>query len=509
MPPAKSAVADARPSLAAIPDAAVQAEASKTIKEVYGDEWAAAKTPVLKHTLAVKLLEKARDTKNDIAARFTLLKIARDIATQALDGPTAFEAIDTMAQSFQIDALEMKADVLTKGASIVTAPLDHQAVARKAEDVSDEAFANDDFAVAKRLNELALDEERRGSDKALRERASERSAEIDDLAQAYEATKKATATLKKTPNDPDANLAIGKYKCLVKGDWEGGLPLLALGIDKDLKAMAVTDLAGAASPDDQTKIGDGWWNLAEAQKGTVKKQIQGRAGYWYEQALPGLSGLAKDKAEKRLSEIPTAYLKKANFSESAPTSQSTTPSAEQNVVSNLPISSKAEENKPRLLQSKTQLFENHPNYARSDGMSFDVGIGNEPWGVGVGAIGYELENISTVRTKATISGTLHRYDGNSFAGFIVDYHTPEGYSKRVRLSIGLYSAERGDNTPRWGKGAKADQFVDLGNWRSGILKLKEWAPSGWDGRAWFSVLLENSGKDTSMTGRIGLPDLSK
>ena len=141
-------------------------------------------------------------------------------------------------------------------------------------------------------------------------------------------------------------------------------------------------------------------------------------------------------------------------------------------------------------------------------MSFDVGIGNEPSGVGIGAVGYELENVNSLQAEAKINGRLKAYDHNAFVGFNVDYHTPEGYSKRVALSLGMYSTDRGhEHTPYWGKGANADQYVDLGAWRSGILNLKEWAPPGWDGKVWFSVLLQHSGKNTSMTGRIAIPGL--
>ena len=38
------------------------------------------------------------------------------------------------------------------------------------------------------------------------------------------------------------------------------------------------------------------------QDGIATRRIQQRAAYWYRRALPGLSGLTKDKVEKRLKE---------------------------------------------------------------------------------------------------------------------------------------------------------------------------------------------------------------
>ena len=109
-----------------VPAEAAQIEATKLIKEVYGDEWAAAKTTSDKHALAAKLLEKAKETNDDPVGRFVLLRIARDIDTQANGGQTAFRAIDAMAETFQVDALEMKMEVLKKLAGAAEKPATHK-----------------------------------------------------------------------------------------------------------------------------------------------------------------------------------------------------------------------------------------------------------------------------------------------------------------------------------------------------------------------------------------------
>ena len=59
----------------------------------------------------------------------------------------------------------------------------------------------------------------------------------------------------------------------------------------DFKALAIAELKGGLSSSEQAKLGDGWWDLAEKQDAAVKKQIELRAGYWYDKALPGLRGL--------------------------------------------------------------------------------------------------------------------------------------------------------------------------------------------------------------------------
>ena len=283
-----------------VPAATAQAEATKLIKEVYGDEWAAAKTPAQKSALAKKLLEKAGELNDDPAGQFVLLRLARDIATQANDGQTAFSAIDSMAETFQVNALEMKVVVLTNLSSATQLTARHKSIAEEALKLVDQAVAQDNFTVADELGKLALDEARKAREKELIAQAQGRNNEVSELAKVYEDVSAARITLVKTPDDPEANLVVGKYLCFARGDWDKGLPMLALGKDDALKALAKQEREGAASSKEQAKLGDGWWELAEKQDGTVKKQMQARAGHWYQEALPGLSGLTKAKVEKRV-----------------------------------------------------------------------------------------------------------------------------------------------------------------------------------------------------------------
>lgn len=53
-----------------------------------------------------------------------------------------------------------------------------------------------------------------------------------------DAVKKAELKLAEKPDDPEANLTLGKYLAFVKGDWEGAIPHLSMGSDAILKAAA-------------------------------------------------------------------------------------------------------------------------------------------------------------------------------------------------------------------------------------------------------------------------------
>lgn len=86
--------------------------------------------------------------------------------------------------------------------------------------------------------------------------------------------------------------------------------MLALGSDAKLKDLASKDLAEPSAAADQVEIGDGWWELAENENRISKAELQKRAGYWYQIALPNLTGLTKVRVEKRLGDVKPTEVSK-------------------------------------------------------------------------------------------------------------------------------------------------------------------------------------------------------
>jgi hypothetical protein len=286
-----------------VPSEAAQAQAMNLVKEVFGADYAKATSLEAKQALAKTLLEKARATRDNLTDRFVLLKLCRDIATQGLDGLTAFQAVDAIAESFEIDPVEMKAAVLKHGATRATSPLQHKRLMQVALWLVDAAIAEDNYVVAKQLCELAAAEATAAGDASTKGLAIKLAADVENvLAALYEKAQNAAAMLNADPVNPEANAAFGKYLCFVKGDWDRGILMLALGGDPALKALAQKELE-ELSPPPPEQIGDDWWTLAEKEDGAIKKQGQARAGYWYRTALPRLSGLSKERVAKRLESI--------------------------------------------------------------------------------------------------------------------------------------------------------------------------------------------------------------
>ncbi len=107
--------------------------------------------------------------------------------------------------------------------------------------------------------------------------------------------------LKASPDDPEACLAMGRWKCFHEGDWDEGLKFLAKGSDPTLKTLAADELASKPStPQERVARGDAWWDAAEKAEGGDKPALRRRAHFWYSEALPDLTGLTQAKVEKRI-----------------------------------------------------------------------------------------------------------------------------------------------------------------------------------------------------------------
>lgn len=285
--------------LAPVPSDAAQQKAVKLIEEVYGEEHTQAKTSAEKTALAGKLLKEAAASE-DLTNRYVLLRVARDMATEAGDAETAVRAVEEIGKSFQVDLLQLKGAALSAARKSASLSKQRKALAEQALALIEEAVARDDFVAARYLAQLALDAARKAREGDLTKRIVARSKMVTEVAEEYSAAKDAFQTLEEKPVDPEANLAAGKYLCFTKGNWDKGIPMLALGKDGQTTKLAIKELEGVTDVGGQVAIGDGWWALSETKDGLTKKRARERAVAWYRLAFPKLTGLVKAKVEKRL-----------------------------------------------------------------------------------------------------------------------------------------------------------------------------------------------------------------
>jgi hypothetical protein len=260
------------------------------------------------------LLKEAIDTTDDVACRYVLLTESRDLAAKSADAATACRAIDLLAEHYGVPVGEMTLAALSSAGRVaLTAPL-QEGLAAAALGAADRALGRDEFDLAGRLAALGESAAKAAKRITLLTEAQEKVREINWATQEYAHAKAAIETLATTPDDPAAKGAAGRFKCLVKNDWEHGLPLLIDGADMPLKFLAERDQAAAtADGTAQFQVADQWWALGDTLIGRARVHCRFRAAYWYRLAIPKISGLPKTLAEKRLDEFDANRLREARL----------------------------------------------------------------------------------------------------------------------------------------------------------------------------------------------------
>ena len=286
-----------------LPDAAAQEEPLKLIRQSFADEYHAAKTsPREQMALAQELLHKAQKTTDDPACAVRPAQRGGKPRRKAGNAELALQIIDEMDLTFDIDAYKLKVNALLATAKAKPRSPPSQAFFEGILSLADEALELDQFDAAQQLEDAVACQRQEIGDAAWVKQIAARKKEVDaetrGLRKLYAEVQEAEAVLQQNPTDPAANLTVGKYRCFHNGYWAKGVPMLALGSDSTLKNLAAKELQDVQDVNAQVALGDGWWQLAEREGGKAKTHLREHAADYYERALPGLTGLRKQKIAK-------------------------------------------------------------------------------------------------------------------------------------------------------------------------------------------------------------------
>jgi hypothetical protein len=196
------------------------AKAQKLVQELLGDEIAKTK-PAGRAALAAKLLKQADESKDDMAGRYVLLRAARDMAAKAGDPILAAKAADDLAIEYRLSAgaaREPLAALATASMSIETAHLAADVLMAAA----DTAAGSDDYDPALSLLKAADTVARKSRYCRASNQVKTRLGQVEKLKTDAVAVQASVAKLKENADDPAANLAVGRFLCMAKRDWEAG-----------------------------------------------------------------------------------------------------------------------------------------------------------------------------------------------------------------------------------------------------------------------------------------------
>lgn len=292
----------------AIPSEASQQQAEKQLNEVVGDRMAALRTPADRIALAVELKQTAAET-SEPQVRFILLRHTRDLLIEAGDVDGAIAAQEALQKTFKIEGTPLEVSFWQRLSRAALPEDQSPKLCRGLLDAMAKAISGDRYDVARQLEYMAAPRVRRCNDKELSDRLESLTSQTVRYEAEYRQIASEAAVLTTRRDDAKANLAIGRFRCYAKGDWESGLPLLtrAASASPAAAGAAQREMARPSAPAEQAAVADAWWAVADTETAAYKPAIRMHAGYWYATAAPSLRGLTRLKAQERSAEYVKSH----------------------------------------------------------------------------------------------------------------------------------------------------------------------------------------------------------
>lgn len=128
------------------------------------------------------------------------------------------------------------------------------------------------------------------------------------LAREYRKVEKFHQNLKKDPQDSKSAFLYGKFVALKLNHWKEGLLWLARGDDAEYRTLAKQEISNQKNYGALLTIANGWYQLAEKEKGLTKRELEMHAYELYSRAWPHSIGADRITINDKLSEMPLRYL---------------------------------------------------------------------------------------------------------------------------------------------------------------------------------------------------------
>jgi Leucine-rich repeat (LRR) protein len=290
----------AKPSRKPVPDAAAARAALASVKDVFKDAYAAARTPSKKSELAGKLFEQSNAAAND-TERYVLLDEAVKVGADGDNIDAARQALYALVFDYKVPKAQTYVDGWKSMLGGARPPETVRALLSDMNKLFDGAVKFGQFDEAKGIGDYATITAQRLRDVVEIKNVRDRNLELAGRQKEYAAAKTAAEKLAAAPDDPEANLTVGRYRALVEKDWGAALPLLTKGSDPVWKDLAMKTLAAGGNPAALAAVADAWWDAAQA-KPAQKAELATGARQWYQAAVNSLSGLQKTRIDNRITE---------------------------------------------------------------------------------------------------------------------------------------------------------------------------------------------------------------
>lgn len=289
-----------------VPDEDQVRKAEASLKETFAGDLRNAKQ--LPEPVIAKLLGVGAQIDRSPATRYACFETALRVAVDAGDACLVIKTVSATAEQFEVDRLTRGMKALTSAKKSVRSLQGKRSLAEAHLKLARWAVEADEYDKAEAALKAALSSAAGVRDMWLTGAIRRRRQEASRLKKAYTSLESIRRQLGANANDPQANLALGRFYCFQKCQWVRGTAMLAKGSNKGLKAAAEKDLADPQVPEAALAAGDAWWDLAgEEEDKLARRAMRCRAAEWYEKVLGQLPGADREKYDKRIEESGLRY----------------------------------------------------------------------------------------------------------------------------------------------------------------------------------------------------------
>lgn len=283
---------------APVPDAAALQRARKLVDDIYREAIAKAKTSK-DRSIAARSIFQDWASAGSPEEQYAVLAASLDLAVRGDDASLVLAIVDAFAGAFELDPLAAQAKALARlggGASVDNwKEFSERFLAIINEAIRKERFEEADELITmyQTLAKKAKDPKAANGAGLLRKQVTVQKKSLADLQKLHEAAKGVEAT-------PEDFEKLGRYLCFVRRDWNQGLPWLAKGKDPEISRAARLELevGGAEKPEARLRVADAWESCGGPLSPTERSAVTDHVIDAYLAAIPGLTGLAKVKAQK-------------------------------------------------------------------------------------------------------------------------------------------------------------------------------------------------------------------
>lgn len=301
-----------------VPDKAAREKLTAELRELFQAEYSlTGKSHRAK--FARSMLEEANRTQ-DANLRLVMLVETRNLATDAGEMGMAFEVISRIVGKYDVraagpewSATAQKIGVLGELEKEAKSRIEQGGIARSYLDVARKAMATGEYESASDAARKAGSLARRARDRDKGSEAKDLEKEISLFEQEFKGLAAAELKLSVEPDDPAANLLVGRFYAFVKGDWKNGLACLSKCSDEALKAMAAKDVGAPRESKDQEELAKAWDGQSKKETlAPIRQRCLERAGLWYGMALEGATGISRLRIKRRVEQLEKEGVAKLN-----------------------------------------------------------------------------------------------------------------------------------------------------------------------------------------------------